>query len=53
MGEPGPADDREESIFFQKSLTPTSRDKECFSVYEAQDLDAQHQILGCAWAWLF
>lgn len=61
LGEPGPADDREEGTSFQKSLTPTSKDKERkkkkkkdkerFSVYEAQDLDAQHQTLGCAWAY--
>lgn len=51
LGEPGPADDRDESTFFQKSLTPTSKDKERFSVYEAQDLDVQHQTLGCAWTY--
>lgn len=53
IGETGPADDKEKRIHFQKSFRLTSKYKECFSVYNAWDLDAQQQTQGCAQAWLF
>lgn len=38
---------------FQNSIMFTSEEKERFSVYKSQDLDAQQQILYCAPTWLF